>query len=323
MKAYWRKIKKIVYENRKENKNDEYEKRVEQQCREITTVSYKKEQNLSKSKSEMAYQLYEEVTLRRTNGNKWRLLNDDKESEDTKRCEVREALLMNLDEESEIKLIDKVGLRGKPELIILDGVDGTGKTSVVTNLRKRFDMKGEKVRFNTFKRRREDKKKFKEIRKETEWEFRKEVVEEINRRITEYRNKEWIILDKSPYSEYFYQQTPSFDRGYISRYQNHLLEKEIFRYKDIIDNAIVIFLENDECWENYRNREENKKKQGYQTSYGMLNEESYRDMVNSFKRCQDIYNDTEKYKKIQIKNDNESWEKVYDAIRELSKKEEI
>src|SRR5688500_6208660 len=103
MKTYWRKIKKIVYRNRKTNKNDEYEKRIEQQYREITTMSYKRKQNLSKSKDEMTYQLYEKVTLRRTNGNKWRLLNDDKDGEDTKKCEVREALLMNLDEESEIK----------------------------------------------------------------------------------------------------------------------------------------------------------------------------------------------------------------------------
>jgi hypothetical protein len=210
--------------------------------------------------NKMAYQFYEKVTLRKTNGNKWRLLNGDNNYEDTKVCEIREALLMNLDEETEIKLIDRVGLRGIPKLLIFDGVDGVGKTSIVNGLRKRFDVKGEKVRFNTFKRRREDKKKFAKKRKETEWEFRKEVVEQINRRMLEYSgDEEWIILDKSPYSEYFYQQTPSFDRGYISRYQNHLLEKEIFKYKDIIDNAIVIFLENDECWENYINRENHKK----------------------------------------------------------------
>jgi thymidylate kinase len=134
----------------------------------------------------------------------------------------------------------------------------------------------------------------------------------------EYSNEEWIILDKSPYSEYFYQQTPSFDRGYISRYQNHLLEKEIFKYKDKIDNAIVIFLENDECWENYKNRENQKKAWGHETSYELLSEESYRQMVDSFRRCQDIY-EGKKYQRIKIGNNNVDWKKVYNAIIKLSK----
>jgi hypothetical protein len=83
----------------------------------------------------MAYQFYEEVTLRRTNNNKWRLLNSDIIGEDTKKCEIREAMLMDIDEETKIKLIDRVGLRGRiPKLVILDGVDGAGKTRVVTEL---------------------------------------------------------------------------------------------------------------------------------------------------------------------------------------------
>ena len=41
------------------------------------------------------------------------------------------------------------------------------------------------------------------------------------------------------------------------------------------------------------------------------------DMVNSFKECQDIYDDTERYKKVQIKNDNKSWEKVYHEVKKF------
>ena len=33
------------------------------------------------------------------------------------------------------------------------------------------------------------------------------------------------------------------------------MEKEIFKYKTIIENAIVIFLKNENCWNNYYNRE--------------------------------------------------------------------
>ena len=42
---------------------------------------------------------------------------------------------------------------------------------------------------------------------ETEWLFWKQVVEEINRRIVTYDDEDIIILDKLPYSEYFYQRT--------------------------------------------------------------------------------------------------------------------
>ncbi|EXX50501.1 hypothetical protein GLOIN_2v1791704 [Rhizophagus irregularis DAOM 181602=DAOM 197198] len=184
-----------------------------------------------------------------------------------------------------------------PKIIIICGVNGTGETFIVNKLIKEFEKAGQSVRFNTFKRRREDNDKYKIPKKGIEWEFRKEVVEQINRRMEEHENEDWLILDKSPYSEYFYQQTPSFDRGYISKYENHLLEKEIFRNKRIIDGSIVIFLENDKCWENYRGREYSKKDQGHKTSYPLLNEERYMEMISN--------NDTD-------------WEKVYNKIIELN-----
>lgn len=50
----------------------------------------------------------------------------------------------------------------------------------------------------------------------------------------------------------------------ITPYDNYRMEKEIFEYKDItIDNAIVIFLENDNSWKNYIERETKKDDRGH------------------------------------------------------------
>jgi thymidylate kinase len=231
----------------------------------------------------------------------------------------KEALLIKMDNHVEKELLIKLNRKEKPKLVIIDGVDGVGKTSIVTRIIRQLELQGDKVVFNTFKRRRMDKEEFKEPSREHEWKFRKEVVSEINRRLVTYNNEDWIIVDKSPYSEYFYQKTNEFDRGYISPYGNYLMEREMFRYKEIIDSSIVIFLENDDCWTNYYNREIKKKDGGHNNSYGMLNEKEYRSMVKSFRENQNIYEDTQCYKRIEIRNDEHSWKKVYKTIMEFTK----
>lgn len=203
----------------------------------------------------------------------------------------------------------------QPTIVIIDGVDGVGKTSVVNNLIKEWRRLGLKVRFNTFKRRREDKKEFEKPSAKTEWKFRREVVEQINRRMFEYdEDTDIVILDKSPYCKYFYQKMKSFDRGLISPVGNHEMEKEIFRYKGTIDKSIVMFLENDECWKNYIGREMKKNIEGHKTSYDILKKEEYMDMVRMFKENQNVYKDTERYSRIKIRNDKDSWRKVYKEI---------
>ncbi|GBB92558.1 hypothetical protein RclHR1_20220004 [Rhizophagus clarus] len=117
----------------------------------------------------------------------------------------------------------------------------------------------------------------------------KQVVEEINKRIVEYNDEDIIILNKSPYCEYFYQQTKSFDRELIIPYGNHKMDEEIFKYKEIIDNTIVIFLENKRCWKNYIEREIKKGNEGHKTSYETLDEKSYKEMVEKFKINQYLY----------------------------------
>jgi thymidylate kinase len=232
------------------------------------------------------------------------------------------ALLMNINQEVTQELLKELHLIKVPKLIIIDGVDGVGKTTIVENIIKKLELKGDKIVYNKFKRRRDDNDNFKTPTKEYEWVFRKEVVQEINRRMITYTNEDWIIIDKSPYSEYFYQRVKEFDRGLITAYGNHLMEQEIFKYKEIIDNAIVIFLENDECWNNYYNREIRKGNEGHCTSYQMLNEKEYLSMVNSFKENQNIYDNTKNYQNIKIKNDNESWKKVYGTIKQLAREYE-
>ncbi|GET01554.1 hypothetical protein GLOIN_2v1791704 [Rhizophagus clarus] len=218
----------------------------------------------------------------------------------------KEAILLNLDDKSEKEILQKLGRKSKPQVIIIDGVDDVGKSTVVEKIINEMRNQGKKVIFNTFKRRRKDDSRFKEPNKEYEWLFRKQVVEEINRRIVTFEDEDIIILDKSPYCEYFYQKTKSFDRGLIDAIGNHKMEREIFRYENIIENAIVIFLENKRCWENYIKRETKKSGEGHKASYDTLNKEEYMDMVRMFKDYQNIYERNKKYKRVEIRNDNES-----------------
>ncbi|GET57228.1 enzymatic polyprotein, putative [Rhizophagus irregularis DAOM 181602=DAOM 197198] len=202
----------------------------------------------------------------------------------------------------------------QPEIVIIDGVDGLGKTSIVQNLIKEWEKQGLKVRFNTFKRRRKDKDEFHESKMDTEWKFRKEVVEQINRRMLEYdEDTDIIILDKSPYCEYYYQKTKSFDRGLITPHGNHEMEKEIFRLKETIDKSIVIFLEKDGdvCWKNYIGRETKKTEK---SSYPTLKKDEYLDMVKMFEENQSVYKDTKRYSRVKVKNDNSSWRKVFKEV---------
>ncbi|EXX65728.1 hypothetical protein RirG_130490 [Rhizophagus irregularis DAOM 197198w] len=122
-----------------------------------------------------------------------------------------------------------------------------------------------------------------------------------------------IILDKSPYCEYYYQKTKSFDRGLITPHGNHEMEKEIFRLKETIDKSIVIFLEKDGdvCWKNYIGRETKKTEK---SSYPTLKKDEYLDMVRMFEENQGVYKDTERYSRVKVKNDNSSWRKVFKEV---------
>jgi thymidylate kinase len=308
----------IVHRSGKENKNADA----------LSRLRFEKE-NINK---ELKSQGEEIITMERRNEQKFKYVKiEDKwydgrkikrKWEEMKYFTDREAILLNLDKETEEILLKRLNRKKKPQLIIIDGVDGVGKFTVVESLMKQLGEKdGLKLIFNKFKRRRNDDKRFEKPSKRYKWLFRKQVVEEINRRMITYDDEDIIILDKSPYSEYFYQQTKSLDRGVIDAYGNYRMEKEIFRHKEIIDNAIVIFLKNKNCWNNYIDRETKKNDEGHKSSWETLSEEKYMDMVNMFREHQTVYNDTEKYKKIEIKNDNKSWRKIYQEIKKFLDKQ--
>ena len=230
-----------------------------------------------------------------------------------------EAMLLNLGEETMKVLLKRNNRKALPILLMFDGVDGAGKTTIVENIIKKLKESNVKVIFNTFKRRRNDNPLFEEPTIKYEWMFRKEVVEQINRRLVEYTDEDIIIVDKSPYCEYFYQKTGCFDRGTIKPQGNFKMDQEIFKYKDIIDNAIVIFLENDDCWNNYYKRETKKDNGGHKSSYTTLNEDQYMEMVRMFKRYQSIYESRKKYKAIKIQNNQTSWKIVYNNVLRIMK----
>jgi thymidylate kinase len=306
----------VVHRSGKENKNADALSRLKFEDKDIKSSENEPEYMIAKmirNKSNNRKSKYIKI------GNKW--YDNDKTNkrwEEVKYFTDKEAILLNLSEKTERRLLEKLNLENKPQVVIICGVDGVGKSTVVKNVIKRLGERDKlKVKFNTFKRRRNDDERFKEASKKYEWLFRKQVVEEINRRMIEFTDEEIIILDKSPYCEYFYQKNESFDRGLINPYGNHKMEKEIFKYKDIIDNAIVIFLENKECWNNYIGRETKKNNKGHKSSYKTLKEDEYMDMVKMFKKHQNIYEDTKRYKTARIKNDDRSWKKVYKRIKDL------
>ncbi|PKY62441.1 hypothetical protein RhiirA4_432532 [Rhizophagus irregularis] len=113
-------------------------------------------------------------------------------------------------------------------------------------------------------------------------------------------------------------KTKSFDRGLITPHGNHEMEKEIFRLKGTIDKSIVKFLEKDGnvCWENYIGRETKKTEK---SSYETLKKDEYLDMVKMFKDNQDVYKDTKRYSRIEVKNDNSSWRKVFKEVEKWRK----
>ncbi|RIA82238.1 hypothetical protein C1645_835684 [Glomus cerebriforme] len=197
--------------------------------------------------------------------------------DDIKYFNDKEAVLLDLEDETEKELLKKLGRKNKPQVIIIDGVDGIGKSTIVENIIKQLGKEGLKVRFNTFKRRRNDDERFRELSKKYEWLFRKQVVEEINRRMIKFTDEDIVVLDKSPYCEYFYQKT--------------------------------------------ERREMKKNNGGHKASYETLNKKKYMDMVKMFKEHQNIYENEGKYRKVEIKNDNKSWEKVYKQVERLLKKQ--
>src|SRR2546421_10116613 len=118
---------------------------------------------------------------------KWHNANFIKNNgEEVKYFTNQEALLLKLGEKTKEKLLKETNRKTLPQLIIIDRVDGIGKTIVVEELIRKFESRKLKVINNNFKRRRSDNSKFAKPSAKYEWMFRKEMVEQINKRMIAY-----------------------------------------------------------------------------------------------------------------------------------------
>ena len=193
----------VVHRSGKENKNADA----------LSRLKFE-EEDIKRTENNQESQEYQILTMNNNKKSNWKRKyvkieniwydydNRKGRWDDLKYFTDKEAILLNLDEETEGKLLKKLKRKNKPQVIIIDGVDGVGKSTVVEKMIEQLKKEELKVIFNKFKRRRKDNEKFKEPSREYEWLFRKQVVEEINKRIVEFTNEDIIILDKSPYCEY-------------------------------------------------------------------------------------------------------------------------
>ncbi|GET58664.1 hypothetical protein RIR_jg14584.t1 [Rhizophagus irregularis DAOM 181602=DAOM 197198] len=69
-------------------------------------------------------------------------------------------MLLKLGEETKEILLKQINKKIQLILIIIDGVDGVKKTTIVNNIIKKIEAQNLKIIFNTFKRRRGDNKLF-------------------------------------------------------------------------------------------------------------------------------------------------------------------
>ena len=213
---------------------------------------------------------------------------------------LTEIMLLPIINSLEYYIKQELQIQTIPKLIIIEGVDGCGKTTLANEIIQ--EIGEENVTFN----RRTIFNKydaFKFTRKDAnhhgynEAQFRQAVVQSINRRIEFVNGKQpFIILDKTPYSEIFYKRTESFKeyQTRISTQEWEAIERECLKHKDIIDNAHIIVLRkpDNECFEKYYQREINKDSQ---SSYQILDQQKYLDMYNSFyENIPNLYKDCKK-----------------------------
>lgn len=214
---------------------------------------------------------------------------------------LTEIMLLPIINSLEYYIKQELQIQTIPKLIIIEGVDACGKTTLANEIIKQIGKNNV-----TFNRRTifNEYDAFKFTRKDAndygynEAQFRQAVVQSINRRIEFIDGKQpFIIMDKTPYSEIFYRDTESLkirDQTSISNQEWEEIEKECLKHKDIIDNAFIIMLQRpyEECFRKYFQREINKDRQ---SSYQILDQHIYLDMYNSFyENIPNLYKDCKK-----------------------------
>lgn len=222
--------------------------------------------------------------------------------------EAKVLLMNNIDSVNEY-LKRKYRLKTLPRLLIIEASDGSGKTTNLEKIKK--ELQGREINFlhNTKKRRR--------LPGESMLEFRKAVVEQRNKNITKGLVEclsagiacQFMIIDKSPYVEYFYQKT-NWNHERIEGFEQFLLEKRIFELKDVLDAAFVIHLKNPFAWSNYYDRDL------------LIDDKSFNTMsYNTYKQMKENFEEyaPKLYKQhifAHVQNNEEDWKIIWKIIEE-------
>jgi thymidylate kinase/ADP-ribose pyrophosphatase YjhB (NUDIX family) len=222
--------------------------------------------------------------------------------------EAKVLLMDNIDSINEY-LKRKYQLKVLPRLLIIEGSDGSGKTTNLEKIKQEFQRRKIGFLHNTKKRRK--------YPGEAMLDFRKAVVKQRNENLTEGLLEcikagiicQFIIVDKSPYVEYFYQKT-NWDHERLEGFEQFLLEKQIFELKDVLDAAFVIHLRNPFAWANYYNREQTIEEKSFKT----MSYETYKQMKRNFEEyAPKLYKE---HIFAHVLNNEEAWKTIWKIIEE-------
>jgi len=202
----------------------------------------------------------------------------------------------------------KFDLKHLPRLLIFEGADGTGKTTIIEKIKRKMEEKGLGYSHNKNKVRRSEGESMLSFRERVTEQRNQDIMEGYMKKIINGEDCAFVITDKSPYVEYFYQKT-KWNHERLDIFQNHQLEKKIFELKSVIDSAIVIHLKNDKAWENYINREDKIVNKSFET----MSQETYKQMKENFEKfAPKLY---KHHFFVKIENDENSWRRVWDIIK--------
>src|SRR6266498_5141533 len=137
-------------------------------------------------------------------------------------------------------------LKKLPRLLVIEGADGSGKTTIIRKLKEKLKQSGLKYLHNEIKRRRQENETLLEFREGVTNRRNQNLIKGLIHRIKHEGGYEIVITDKSPYVEFFYQKT-KWNHERLNIYESHQLMKKVFVSSKVIDASLVIHLKNPEA----------------------------------------------------------------------------
>ncbi len=222
--------------------------------------------------------------------------------------EAQVLLTNNIDSVNEY-LQRKFLLKKLLRLLVIEGADGSGKTTIIRKLKEELKRRGLKYLHNEIKRRRQENETLLEFREGVTNRRNQNLIEGLIHRIKHEGGCEIVITDKSPYVEFFYQKT-KWNHERLNTYKSHQLMKKVFASSEVIEASLAIHLKNSEAWNNYIRWEETLKDKSFET----MSRETYQLMKANFEKyAPKLYKN---HIFVQIQNDENSWKKVWKIIEE-------